>query len=161
MAGQAGVHAGQGRESGRRPVGLADRDGPVERHDRAPGEPQQIVVPADDLHPVGLLGARRVGVQGGDGGLGLELPEPVATQRRLQDGDALGDQRGVPAGAVLLGQGDQAAVPPGPRRSPGVVQQHQRQQPRGLLVVGPLDIGQGRQLPGERIASAARSTSPV
>ena len=125
-------------------VGLADRDGPVELHDRAAGEPEQLVVPADDLHPVGLLGARRVGVQGGDRGLGLELAEPVATQRRLQDGDALGDERGVPAGAVLLGQRDQAAVAPGPRRSPGVVQQHQRQQPRGLLVVG-----HRRQLPGE------------
>jgi hypothetical protein len=96
------------------------------------------------LHPVGLLGARRVGVQGGDSGLGLELTESVATQRCLQDCDALGDERGVPAGAVLLSQGNQAAVAPGPRWSPSVVQQHQRQQPRGLLV-----IGHRRQLPGE------------
>jgi hypothetical protein len=97
-----------------------------------------------NLHPVGLLGARRVGVQSGDSGLCLELAELVATQRCLQDCDALGDERGVPAGAVMLDQGDQAAVAPGPCWSPSVVQPHQRQQPRGLLV-----IGHRRQLPGE------------
>jgi hypothetical protein len=79
VAGQARVDGGQGREAGRRAVGLADRDGPVERDDRAPGEPEQLVVPADDLHPIGLLCARRIGVQGGDRGLGLELPESVAS----------------------------------------------------------------------------------
>jgi len=83
-------------------------------------------------------------VQGGDGGLGLELTESVATQRCLQDVDALCDEPGVPAGSVLLGQGNQAAVAPGPRRAPSVVQQHQRQQPCDLLV-----IGHRRQLPGE------------
>ena len=60
---------------------------------------------------------------------------------------------GVPAAPVLLGHGDQLAVGPGPRRPAGVGEQHQRQQPRHLAVVGqqPVDhAGQpdrlGRQL---------------
>jgi hypothetical protein len=75
VAGQARVHGGQGREAGQGTIGLADRDGPVELHDRALGEPEQLVVPADDLHPVGLLGARRVGVQGGDTAKSARLDE--------------------------------------------------------------------------------------
>jgi hypothetical protein len=46
-----------------------------------------LVVPLDDLDPVGLLGATRVGVEGRDRGLGLALAEPVA------DLDTLGGQR--------------------------------------------------------------------
>ena len=54
------------------------------------------------------------------------------------------DQLAVPAGSVLVGEGNQAAVGAGPRRPTGVVQQHQRQQPGRFLV-----IGHRRQLPGE------------
>jgi hypothetical protein len=88
-------------------------------------------------------------VQGRDGGLGLELAEPVAAQRGLQERDALGDERGVPAGAVLLGQRDQAAVAPGPGRisasSPAVSS--------SSVIDASSRVS--------RIASAARSMSPV
>jgi hypothetical protein len=83
-------------------------------------------------------------VQCGDRGLCLELAEAVAGQRGLQHGDALGDHPGVPPAPVLLGERHEAAVRAGPRPAPGVVEQHQRQQPRHLLVPGHL-----RQLPGE------------
>ena len=73
--GRAGSTVAAGREAGHGAIGLAEGDGPVELHDRAVGEPEQLVLPADDLHPAGLLGARRVGVQGGDSGLGLEVTE--------------------------------------------------------------------------------------
>ncbi len=156
VAGQGGVELGQGGQAGPRAVGLADRDGPVEAGHRAAGEAHQFVVPLDDLHPVGLLGRPGVGVQRGDGGLGLELAEPVAGERRLEHVDALGDQAGVPQAAVLLGERHEPAVGRGPRRAPGVVEQHEGEQARDLLVV----VDRGRSWRVSRIASAARSTSP-
>jgi len=144
VPGQAGVYRRQRRETSRRAVGLANGDGPVERHDRALGQCEQFVVPADDLHPIGLLGAWRVRVDRGDRRLRLVLTELVATQRALQDDDALGDERGVPTRAVLLGKRDQPAAWPGPRLPASVVQQHQREKSCGLWIVG-----HRRQLPGE------------
>jgi hypothetical protein len=55
---------------------VADRDraaehgGRVLAH-RVVAERDEVVVPGEDLRPVGLLGACRVVVQGGDGGLDL------------------------------------------------------------------------------------------
>jgi len=43
VAGQARVHGGQGREAGQGAIGLADRDGPVELHDRALGDKRKGV----------------------------------------------------------------------------------------------------------------------
>ena len=136
VAGDRRVHGRQGGRTRGRTVGLTDRDRPVELHYRAPGQPEQLVVPADDLHPVGLLGPERIGVQSRDGGLRLELAEPVPRECGLQHGDAFGDEPGVPERAVLLGERDQFAVGPGPGRTTRVVQEHQRQQPGGLLVGG-------------------------
>ncbi len=79
-----------------------------------------------------------------DGGLGLELAQPVAGQGRLEDHDALGDRAGVPAAAVLLGERHQAAVGRGPGGATGMVEQHEGEQPGHLGVVDA-----GRQLPGE------------
>ena len=59
--------------------------------------------------------------------------------------DPLGDGRRVPAAAVLLGERDQRAVRAGPRRTAGVGQQHQREQPGDLAVVGQALA----QLPGQ------------
>jgi hypothetical protein len=58
-------------------VRLAYGDGPIEPGDRAVRQPHQLVVPLDHLHPVGLVDGARIGVQGGDRSLRLELPEPV------------------------------------------------------------------------------------
>ena len=49
---------------------------------------------------------------------------------------SLRDELPVPSAPVLLGQRDERAVPGGPRRAPGVGEQHQREQPGGLRVVG-------------------------
>src|SRR4051794_25512690 len=51
------VDLGQRRQPGGRAVGLADRNRPVEPHDRRVGEAEELVVPLDDLDPVGLLDA--------------------------------------------------------------------------------------------------------
>jgi len=55
---------------------VADRDRTPEHGcgvlvHRVVGEGNQVVVPGEDLRPVGLLGACRVVVQGGNGGLDL------------------------------------------------------------------------------------------
>ena len=81
------VDVGQRRQPGGRAIGLADGDGPVEPDDRRVGEPEQLVVPLDDLHPVGLLDPRRVGMERGDRRLRLVLAEPIPRQGRLQDRD--------------------------------------------------------------------------
>ena len=93
------------------PVGLAQPGGGAEDvadRDRAPehrggvlahrvlGEGDEVVVPGEDLRPVGLLGACRVVVQGGDGGLDLVAAGALNGERRLQDAHALGDLAGVP-----------------------------------------------------------------
>ena len=86
-------------------------------------------IEADDLAPVGDLGGRRLVVQGGDGGLdGVGGGRRLGPQRRLDQGQALGDQRGVPEAAILVLQQHDIAGGVDPGRAAGVVQQHQRQQ---------------------------------
>ena len=92
---------GQCRQPGQRAVRFADRDRTVEPDDRSVGEPQQLVVPLDDLYPVGVLDTWRVGVERGDRRLCLVFAEPVARERGLFDGDTLRDEVGVPLGPVL------------------------------------------------------------
>jgi hypothetical protein len=135
-AGQGGVERCQGSEAGPRTLSLTHGDRPVQAGHRVVGEADHFVVPLDDLRPVGLLGRPRVGVERGDGGLGLVLAEAIAGERRLQYVHALGDQPGVPQAAVLFGQGHQPVLGVGPGRAPCVVQQHEREQARHLLVVG-------------------------
>ena len=94
---------------------VADRDraaehgGGVLAH-RVVGEGDEVVVPGEDLRPVGLLGAGRVVVQGGDGGLDLVAPGALDGQRRLQDAHALGDLAGVPQATVLPVERDDATL---------------------------------------------------
>ena len=90
---------------------VADRDraaehgGGVLAH-RVVGEGDEVVVPGEDLRPVGLLGACRVVVQGGDRRLDLVAAGALNGERRLQDAYALGDLAGVPPAAVLPVEGD-------------------------------------------------------
>lgn len=144
MARQRRVELGQGRQTRTRPVGLTHCHRTVEARDGAVGEGNEFVVPLDDLHPVGFVGSPRVGVQRGDRGLCLVLPEPVGRQRGLQHGHTLGDQIMAPQRAVLLGEGYQGPVGTRAGRSPGVVQQEQCQQSGDLR-----GVGGGRELAGQ------------
>jgi hypothetical protein len=89
-----------------------------------------------------------------DGGLGLELAQPVAGEGRLQDLDALGDRLSVPSAAVLLGERHQAAVGRGPGGAPGVVEQHEGEQPRHL---GVSIVGRGPRIVVGRLGAASKS----
>src|SRR5205085_9805568 len=79
--------------------GAPEHGGGVLAH-RVVGEGDEVVVPGEDLRPVGLLGGRRVALQGGDGGLDLVAAGALNGQRRLKDAHALGDLAGVPQAAV-------------------------------------------------------------
>ena len=74
----------------------------------------------------------------------------------LQDGDALGDELGVPLAAVLLGERHDPSVRSGAAAAARVVQQHQGEQTRRPRD-RPANVASCRV---SRMASAARSTSP-
>src|SRR5207342_208171 len=102
-------------QAGGRAEGVADRDGAAEHRGgvlahRVVGEGDEVVVPGEDLRPVGVLGAGRVVVQGGDGGLDLVAPGALNGQRRLQDANALGDLAGIPQATVLPVERDDATL---------------------------------------------------
>jgi hypothetical protein len=54
---------------------LGHRDGTVQRHHRVRRDPFQQLVESQDLRPVGVLGARRLGMDRSDGGLQLVRPD--------------------------------------------------------------------------------------
>ena len=124
-AGDALVDVGEGGESGQRAIGLPDRDGTVEPHHGRVGEPEQLVVPLHDLDPVGVLDARRVGVERGDRRLRLVFAELIARERSVCDDDSLGDEARVPLAAVLLGERHDASVRSGAAAAAGMVEEHQ------------------------------------
>jgi hypothetical protein len=68
--------------------------------------------------------------------LQLVGPGRAAAERAGDQGHALGDAGGVPQAAVLFGHRDQVAVRAGARRAPRVGEQHEREQPGHLAVIG-------------------------
>ena len=91
---------------------------------RVVGEGDEVVVPGEDLRPVGLLGAGRVVVEGGNGGLDLIATGALNGQRRLQDAHALGNLARVPQAAVLPVERDDATLRVESRREASVVEEH-------------------------------------
>jgi hypothetical protein len=71
------VDVGQCPQSRGCAVRFAEGDGPVEPDDRSVGESKQLVVPLQDLDPVGVLEAGGVCVERGDRRLCLVLAELV------------------------------------------------------------------------------------
>ena len=87
--------AGGGAPAGRRRPGCCsrsspargpshhrDRDGVVERDHRVRRDALEQLVQGEDLRPVGVLGARRLGVHRGDRRLQLVRPEPAPARAR-------------------------------------------------------------------------------
>ena len=73
---------------------------------------------------------------GGDRGLDLVRPDPPARQDPLDEGPALRDPVLVPARPVLVLQQDELAAGTDARLTPRVVQEHERQQPGRLGLIG-------------------------
>ena len=103
------------RETGASAGDVSDRNGSVEDSGRVivlriVAEGDQVVVPREDLWPVGLRRRPGVGVKRGDRGLDLVATRALLGERALQDRDTVGDLGGVPERAVLLVERDE---PPG------------------------------------------------
>ena len=65
-------------------IALSDGDGAVERYDRRRTNGHQLVVERNDHLPIGVFGARRGGVNPGDGGLQVILGEFGAGGREIE-----------------------------------------------------------------------------
>ena len=142
-------------ETGERAVDLADDDRAAQRGERVVGERDQLVVPGEDLRPVGLLRPLGVVVERGDRGLHLVLAAAVARQRRLEDADPFGDLARVPAAPVLLVERHEGAVL--------VARASRRASWSSISASIPATSGSSDSRASSRvsrIASAARSTRP-
>ena len=102
------VGLGQG---GQAKVYLAQRDRAVEGDDRRRVEPGQLVVQCDHLRPVRVRRGGGVGVDGVDRREYLITAGSVDREALADQVVALGDQRAVPAGTVLLVERDQLPIP--------------------------------------------------
>src|SRR3954447_17405897 len=120
-------------------------DRAVERLHRVVGHPLQQAVQGENLRPVRILRARRLVVHGGDGGLELVCAHRPSRERGRDERDPLRDQPLVPEPAVLLVEGDQLAAGTGAGGAARVGEQHQREQPRDLAVVGEEGVHRARQ----------------
>ena len=72
----------------------------------------------------------------GDRRLELVRTRLVAAQAGPDEFVALVDEAAIPARPVLVGEADQRPVGTGPRRSPGLGEQHQGEEPNGFGFVG-------------------------
>jgi hypothetical protein len=89
-----------------------------------------LVVQAKDLAQVCLLGGRRLGMYGGDGGFESECARRFSAQYLQHQISTLVNLRSIPPNAILVREHYQIAAGIEPGRSACVVQQHQR--PRGV-----------------------------
>jgi hypothetical protein len=139
-----GVEAVEDLQPLDRPAHHRDRDRAVEGDDGSRCHVLEDVVQREDPRPIGRVGARRLVVQRRDRGL-----DPVRADRRsrraLEHRARLGDQRGIPPRAVLIGEGYRETVRVRPRSAPRLGEEHQTEQPRHLGFVGDQLVEQPRQ----------------
>jgi hypothetical protein len=150
VQGTAGAGRGEQRQPGGAAVRVPVRHGPVQRDHRGRLDAGQPVVPVRDGRPVGRVGGGGGGVAGGDAGLQPVRAVVAAAGQRVA---TFGDRGVVPAAPVLPVEGEQVAVAVAAGVPPGVLEQHQRQQPGhlGLPRHEPVEQpGQPDRLVGER-----------
>ena len=111
-------------------------DGVVERHHRRGQQAHQGLVEGHDLRPIGLLGALRLRVHGGDGCLDLVAARAAHGQGFLEDLPSFLDRLSIPLRTILVFQEDDFPAGRRPGQAPRVVQQHQRQKPQRLGLRG-------------------------
>ncbi len=94
------------------------------------------VVQVGDQRPFGVGGYVRGGVATRDRGLDQVRPPLAAPRRSIEQADSFGDLGLVPARTVLIFQRDQVAGLGHAAGSPGVMEQHEREQRLGLRLIG-------------------------
>ena len=105
--------------------------GLVQLHDRRAGSAGELVVESRELRPVlGLLD-----VQGRNGRLEHVGVAAAERERTVERGSSLRDLVEIPARAILVAKQDDRAVGDA-RLAPGVVDQHECQEPLHLRLVG-------------------------
>ncbi len=114
------LRRGQRLESDQRPAHHGEGDDPVESRHRSRRQALQQLIQGEDLGPIGVRGAGRLVVEGGDRRLQLIWTNRRLCQRLADEGEALGDGLRVPQPAVLLGERDQGAVGPNACRATGI-----------------------------------------
>ena len=118
-----------------RSVDLGQRHRPVQPHDGRLVVRQQHVVEREHLQPVRGVAVPGVGVAGGDRCVQLPASRPPEHRSPLQHVLRLGDERAIPACAVLIRQQDELAIDR-PRTLTRAVEQQQGQQPLRLRLAG-------------------------
>ncbi len=119
-----------------RPERHADRDRAVELHDRRRRDLGELDVQRGDAHPIGVFGAARACVAGGDRGLQLIRAAGAAELfRAFKRGKATLDEQPVPMRTVLIEQQDRRAVSVGARVQARGLDFHQGDEPMYFAVV--------------------------
>ena len=129
LEGPVGRDAVHHREAHLGSVGHRDGDREVELDDRGRVHPGEGRVERRDLRPVRVGRRRGLVVERRDRRLELIRAGPAGRERPLHEGAALADPSGVPARPILVVEQDELALRADPGLAPGVVEEHQRQQP--------------------------------
>ena len=143
---RSSVGRGRARPGRRGAVHHRDGDDPVEGDHRAGGERLAGGRTAEDLAASRCRRRRRASAcTAAIAACSWYGPTGPVRERPADQGGALGDGGGVPAGAVLVGQRDERAVRAGAGRAARVGEQHEREQAGDLALVRERRV----QLPGQ------------
>ena len=119
-------------EPGGRTLGHGNGHRPVQRHHGRRRQLHELSIEKGDLPPVGVFRHDRGGVARGDGGLHLVGPRAALAQSGVQQPASLDDASVVPARSVLVLERDQVTRAVNPSRPPGVMEEHERENPERL-----------------------------
>ena len=117
-----------GAQSGGGALPAGKGDGAIQRDDRRRIERVELIVLAGDVGPIGGGEIGRSSVGGGDAGFQVVRGKGVAGRGAVQKAEPFGDAGGIPEGAVLPGEEQQAARVSRCGRARGPIAEEQCQQ---------------------------------
>ena len=140
VSGHRSVHRVKDRQARGRPLGHGGRDRAVEGHDGASRHLLEQAVQGEDLRPIGVGGRRRAVVDGRDRRLQLVLADATTRHGAVQEGRPPADHLAIPQGPILVGERHDLPIGRRPGWTAGIDQEHERQQPGDLGIVGELAV---------------------